>query len=126
MIKIKMKDSLLVVPNTWEQRVPCNENLHTHAYVIEFLHGDEYSLPHFFFTTQEAELNDSLKKQYLEYACTKSDAYFKVRQKYPDHLPSDILGPKPGFFEIPKLGTTDNYPFGAMVIDTEAIEEGGD
>ncbi len=127
MQRIEMKNSYLICPKDWIQVVPCNEKLHTYAYVIEFLNGKEFNLPHFFFTTQEAELNDGLQKKYLELAASKSEKYFEVWSKYPTQLSSDIGGvPIPGFFEIPKLGTTDFYPCGAMVIDKENTEKGGD
>lgn len=126
MQRIDMKNGYLVCPDDWIQLEICNPAKAIDAVVIEFMNGKKFNLPHFVFLV-DRPLNEHMERDALGLAAQVSKEYKKVSLMYQDpryakdgrmlNAKEFKEQPVPGFFIIPKIGTTNDYPYGAMVIE---------
>lgn len=127
---IKMKNnSYLVCPKDWIYLKDVGkESSATNAYVVEFYNSAKFELPHYVFITDKDTLDVAFQKNVLDKIADINEHYKNIRRKYPDPrldsqsdiLPhSDIIknSPMSGFFKIPVLGSSTEYPMGAMIIE---------
>ena len=126
MQRIDLKDGYLLCPEDWIWLDVCDPAVSSKAIVIEFKNAEKHNLPVFAFAL-DGELNDEIEKEALAAAAAKSKTYKKLSLMYQDPRYSGdgrMLNakeyneqPVPGFFEVARLGTSDNYPYGAMIIE---------
>lgn len=125
MQRIDMKCDYLICPDTWIQLSGCEPEEATSAIVIECRHSKDFNLPHFVFLT-DRPITRAMKSNMLAEAVEASEEMKQASTRWTDPCFSkdgSLLNeqeyneqPIPGFFEIPRFGTTDTYPYGAMVI----------
>ncbi len=126
MQRIDLRDGYLLCPDDWIWLEVCDPSVSTDAIVIEFLNAEKHNLPHFVFAL-DGDLTDEIQKAALAAAADKSKDYKKLSLMYQDPRFSGdgrMLNakeyneqPVPGFFKVERLGTSDNYPYGAMIIE---------
>lgn len=126
MQRIDLKNGYLLCPDDWIWLDICDPAASTGAIVIEFRNAEKHHLPHFVFAI-DGDLNDEIEKAALKAAAAKSQEYKKLSMMYQDPR-FDGAGrmlnakeyneqPVPGFFSVERLGTSDNYPYGAMIVE---------
>lgn len=127
MQRIEMKNGYLICPDDWIYLELCDPAKATEAVVIEFHNGKKFNLPHFVFFT-DRQMDEYMEKEALGLAAKASKDYKKASLMYQEPRYSSagrMLNakewkeqPVPGFFKIGKLGTGNDYPYGAIVIET--------
>lgn len=123
---IPMQEAQLICPNDWIYLQVCNEEEAVNAFVVEFKNSRKFSLPHFVFLTDTEKLDEETEQKILDEAAKVSPEYKKVsdisKKLWLDSSGNLINAktikeqPVPGFFKIPRAGTTDDFPYGAMVL----------
>lgn len=109
MRRIDMKGAYLLCPDDWILLDICDPASSTNAVVIEFRNKEKLNLPHFVFFV-DRPLDEEMKADALRQAAEASEEYRMLDAMDVKEQPA------PGFYYIPDLGSTNHYPFGAMIV----------
>lgn len=118
MQRIEMFGRYVLLPCSWIVLDRDEPAVCSNAFVIEFQHSTQYELPHFVLFTNQEELSEKEKQDALDAAAAKSEIYDKIRRNILNDREAEGQ-PKPGFFRIAKLGTAQEYPYGAVIVPYE-------
>lgn len=139
---VKLADGYLVIPSDWIVVNPEYAENYRYAAVIECRNSEKYGIPHFIYLTEhkypkdydeymERDFYERCRKEWPRF--TEIEELSKKNQLVPDpnnkgqylnakeHLKAPIIG----MFSIDEQGDSliDSYPYGAMIVRTDAEEE---